>query len=651
MITSKKLDRVIAFCMAVVMAAIFVLMISPAARKAAATGLTFPYASVLSRGDVLELSIQIDETEWQDMLSTPLEEEYTVCSITLDGTTVNNVGIRTKGNTSLSQVASTDSDRFSFKLEFDHYVSGQTWLGLDKLCLNNNVYDATLMKEYLTYNWMQQLGVDTPLCSYIKVSVNGEYWGLYLGVEAIEESFAERCYGTDYGNLYKPETMEMGGGMEQPDFPAGDGGEMPELPADEGGTRQTPDYPTGDGGEIQERGFGGDKKGFGGFGGGQDNGADLVYTDDNPESYSALFESAVFDITEEDEQRLIAALKELNEGTNPLSVVDMEKTLAYFAVSVFTVNLDSYLSSMTHNYYLYEKDGILTMLPWDFNLSFAGFQSGDASSAVNYPIDTALSGVSEEQRPILTRLLNTESGLAYYHACLEKLAQKAMDGTFSQQVAALYQQIKELAGSDPTAFYSAEEVETAVSELDTFIQLRGQSVMGQLEGTVPATEQEQQEYPERLIDASSLDLQAMGMQGGNRDNRNEGKLGFTAAGQQQEAAFQLETESSEESKTENNDFSDLHDAMRVIGNTDLSELSEEQIQELEELGIDADKLAQIQQKDNPAGSRIDGGMMESTHTWLSDGTILCAAGTVVMLAAMAFVLFYRRYRLRRYKRK
>ena len=53
------------------------------------------------------------------------------------------MGIRPKGNTSLSAIAADpDTDRYSLKLEFDHYVDGQTCLGLDKLILNKNYADS-----------------------------------------------------------------------------------------------------------------------------------------------------------------------------------------------------------------------------------------------------------------------------------------------------------------------------------------------------------------------------------------------------------------------------------------------------------------------------------------------------------------------------
>ena len=87
------------------------------------------------------------------------------------------------------------TDRYSFKLEFDHYVDGQTCFGLDKLILNNNYADATNMKEALIYDMYQYLGADASLYNYAKLSVNGEYWGVYLALEAVEDSFLLRNYG------------------------------------------------------------------------------------------------------------------------------------------------------------------------------------------------------------------------------------------------------------------------------------------------------------------------------------------------------------------------------------------------------------------------------------------------------------------------
>lgn len=133
------------------------------------------------------------------------------------------VAIRPKGNTSLTSIASDPTtDRYSFKLEFDHYVDGQTYFGLDKLILNNNYADATNMKEALIYDMYQYLGADASLYNYAKLSVNGEYWGVYLALEAVEDSFLLRNYGVQDGELYKPDSMNIGGGKDFGDFNADD---------------------------------------------------------------------------------------------------------------------------------------------------------------------------------------------------------------------------------------------------------------------------------------------------------------------------------------------------------------------------------------------------------------------------------------------
>lgn len=109
-------------------------------------------------------------------------------------------------------MSSYGNNRYSFKIEFDHYDSTKSYHGLDKLCLNNIVQDNTYMKDYICYLMMNEFGADSPLCSFVYITVNGEDWGLYLAVEGIEDSFLQRNYGNDYGELYKPDSQSMVGG-------------------------------------------------------------------------------------------------------------------------------------------------------------------------------------------------------------------------------------------------------------------------------------------------------------------------------------------------------------------------------------------------------------------------------------------------------
>ena len=149
-------------------------------------------------------TIDIRTSRWEWLKNHALEETYIPCQVEVDGTLVRNVGIRAKGNTSLATVALMDTERFSLKIEFDKFIRGQLYQGLDKLNLNNLMQDATLMKEMLSFEMMRRMGVSAPLCSYVRVSVNGSPLGLYLGVEGIDTSFLNRV-GWFTGRIYKPD--------------------------------------------------------------------------------------------------------------------------------------------------------------------------------------------------------------------------------------------------------------------------------------------------------------------------------------------------------------------------------------------------------------------------------------------------------------
>jgi spore coat protein CotH len=163
------------------------------------------YQTFFEEGVVHAIDVTITEDDWADILANPEDETYHEAKVTIDGVVADTVGLRTKGNSSLKSVASSESDRFSFKIKLDEYVEDQTLLGLDEFVLNNMFSDASYMREYLSYKIMGEAGLAVPLSSFVEVSINGERFGLYLMVEAIEDSYLNRAFGENEGNLYKQE--------------------------------------------------------------------------------------------------------------------------------------------------------------------------------------------------------------------------------------------------------------------------------------------------------------------------------------------------------------------------------------------------------------------------------------------------------------
>ena len=416
------------------------------------------YAEHIFQDDTVnEINIEIDEADWQDMLENPLEEEYHKANVTINGETVGNVAIRTKGNTSLTSVANSDSDRYSFKLDFDYYDNNGNYYGLKKLCLNNNYSDNSSMREYISYKIMGELGLDVPECAYSHITVNGEEWGLYLAVEPVDEVFLAEHFADATGDLYKPEGM--------------------------GGT-----------------------------------GADLVYNGDDISAYAGL--NLKTNLNSSDGKEILALMQALEDGEGLEEVLDVEKALKYIAANVALANFDSYLGVTTHNFYLYEENGRFTIIPWDMNLAFGGFGGGevdiyeptkqgmggfgggdkrkdtqdndavpnaaenteaqaDANNQPQPPDNADMQGGSQPsggkqpqgmpsmgsgEKPLVTTLLENETYRSMYEGYLKEIAEKYFTQEYmTELVTKIHDLIAPYVQNDPTAFCTYEEFEQACS--------------------------------------------------------------------------------------------------------------------------------------------------------------------------------------------
>ena len=517
MSTHKNFDRICCIVLAVTIV-ITVLFMCGEKLGITSTARAMGYETKLfDTSKVHTINIVIDD--WDSFLETCTNEEYTSCAVVIDNEAYKNVAIRAKGNTSLTQVKSYGNNRYSFKIEFDHYDSTKSYHGLDKLCLNNIIQDNTYMKDYLCYRMMSEFGVDSPLCSYVYITVNGEDWGLYLAVEGIEDSFLQRNYGNDVGELYKPDSQSMGGGR-------GNGGNFKMSEFNAGQDSQTDS--TADGTQSATSGQaqdnppskpdgepGGNGGGMGGVNGSDD--VSLIYSDDEYSSYQNIFDNAKTDISDSDKDRLIASLKKLNSNEDIADVVDVEEVIRYFVVHNFVCNFDSYTGSMIHNYYLYEKDGQMSMIPWDYNLAFGGFQGAqNASSLVNYPIDTPVSGGTVDSRPMLAWIFASDKYTEEYHELFSEFIEEYFDSDYIPNlIESTKEMIAEYVEKDPTKFCTYDEFESGVTALKEFCTLRAESISGQLNGTIPSTSDGQTTDSSSLIKADNLNISDMGTMNNN----------------------------------------------------------------------------------------------------------------------------------------
>jgi len=159
---------------------------------------------------LLEIEIQMPEKDWSELTAqtrdfgsafqNPAEKPFTSFkgTITVNGVRIESVGIRKKGF-----IGSLDDYRPSLKIKFDEYVDQDPIEGLDRLTLNNNKQDVSLVSQFLTYRTFRKAGLAAPRMGFARVTVNGEFLGIYSNIEAVRKPFLKEAFGKSSGNLYE----------------------------------------------------------------------------------------------------------------------------------------------------------------------------------------------------------------------------------------------------------------------------------------------------------------------------------------------------------------------------------------------------------------------------------------------------------------
>ena len=405
------------------------------------------------------------------------EKQYESCNVVINGEEILNTGIRTKGIYSLLTAINAGSDRFSLVLKFNAFDK-QKYHGLRMIDLNSNIMDATAMKDAVTYDMCRSIGLPAPLCNYAKITVNGEYYGCYLVVEPVGKDFCKRNYGEDYGSLYKPLH-------------------------------------------------------------------NLNYSGFFPWKYNYIKDTVK--IERSPFSNVKAALKSVHNKRDIESHVDVDAVLKYMAVQAMVVNVDGLTGENMHNFYLYESDGRISLIPWDYDLAFGGLMlyndkmhskrmeateqgtfnkeewlqekekayRDEIRQIVNLPIDTPFLGDLSEREFFMNILANDEYR-NQYHTYLSVLAEKyVLGGELEKTINTYTAEIQDIVGTENNAHYKAEDFAPAVEQLKLFLQRKSESVIGQLNGSIPSYREGQANAPETLIDTSVLDVRLMGTEWGS----------------------------------------------------------------------------------------------------------------------------------------
>ncbi len=223
-------------------------------------------------------------------------------------------------------------------------------------------------------------------------------------------------------------------------------------------------------------------------------GSDLLWYGNDFASYSGV-ELKTNEETS-DNAAFINMVDVLNNGGDLESVIDVDGVLRYLAVSTALSNLDSYQGELAHNYYIYEQDGVFSIIPWDLNESFGTFTMGcrDRMAMISLYIDEPTSGTLAD-RPLIAKLLENQEYKTAYHGYIQVLIDGVMDpAAMSTTIEDTKNLISDHVANDPTAFYSYAEFETSLGYsmiddifgLQGFVDDRSANLTGQLSGSEPS---------------------------------------------------------------------------------------------------------------------------------------------------------------------
>lgn len=363
-----------------------------------------------------------------------INHQYGRADVTIDGQTVNDVGVRYKGNGTFWMGHHTG--KYSFKIDFSEYVKKQEFLGLKKINVNNCVTDPSMLREALSYELFREAGVPASRTGWAEVAISvgddqkPKEIGLYLIVEQVDKRFLKRVYGSSEGLLVKPSCF----------------GAFLYLGDD------WKDYQL----------------------------AYVPKTDGTPEQAQRMMEFA----------RLVHLADDKEFNARVEDYLDMDEFFSFLAVNVMLSNLDSFLGG-TQNYYAYLDPATnkIQLIPWDLDISFGAFSLvGTPQTRRDLSIDQPQIG--EGSNRVIERVLAIPRFKQAYHERIRQLLDKQFNenkliGQIDDQADFIRPFVSKQGDGADHRFDAAigdHPTEESPNALQYFVQQRRKSIGDQLDG-------------------------------------------------------------------------------------------------------------------------------------------------------------------------
>jgi spore coat protein CotH len=300
----------------------------------------------------------------------------------------------------------------------NRYASGQRFLGLRSVLLDNTYRDISGIRDRVAMKVYARFNLPAPRISHARLLVNGEYAGVYAVVEELGEDFVRRVFRLpdsdepDKGTLYEYKWIEdwnfryLGGDLEtyRPRFEA------------------------------------------------------RTHENDSTTDLYAPIEELVRDVNQTPIERFVDEVGEL---------LDLRQLMVYMGVETFLVDYDGFVGYKgMANFYLY-RDAVSTrhrLFVWDKDTTF---------------FDPAFSILTRTaDNVIFRRALSVPSLRSLYLQVLSDCARAAAaDGWLEAEVNRAVSLIDAAAREDPRKRFTNEEFDAAVALVREFARIRPNFVL------------------------------------------------------------------------------------------------------------------------------------------------------------------------------
>jgi spore coat protein CotH len=379
---------------------------------------------MFDRSRLHDVRISMSAADWTKLRATYQENTNYDATITIDGETIGNSTIRSRGSATRNPI------KPGLRVDFNRKIKTQTLHGLKILVLDNMYNDYSFLREQLAFSVFEQAGIVVPRESFARLTVNGQYWGLYAIVEAVDKVFVTSHIDGGDGNLFEY------------NVPAG-------IP----GQTLAWDFSLSRGGAVEN----------------------YVPSPFEPKTNEDHLDGTA----------LLAFIRTISEATDATFVddisafIDPRQFLTHYAIEVATAEIDGLGSFFgTNNFYLYQLQGAqrFVFIPWDHDFNF---------TAANQPIY-----FGADRNRLIGRLLASPELAAFYRDTLQSILGNYVNaGWMNPRIEfflslirpSVLEDTKRRGGDDPST--STQKFDDEVEHVRNVIGERGTSVDIQMHPT------------------------------------------------------------------------------------------------------------------------------------------------------------------------